>query len=438
MIRLGWLQFKQSWHIWILTSGSFILAGWLLGTCLTGIISLRVALPVLLAAGHDPLPLFLMPLVLGGLTLFMVLTGIIRAVLNEFGTEYRLWTIQGANSRQLSVLISVQLGLMGLIGSAVGWLLAIGTISLTYGWLQHWLGREWLPSVPFPPTGVVLVLTIGGIMLLSGLSGYINTRRILLQQATTHRNLHWLVLGGRGILLVLSMLQLGKTVIQIHSTGGNALFVAMILLVVIQIILGRIGSVWLLKLLAIGLRVHHHTILNVAYRQVYRRSEQLASVTEPLLMTHTILVTILLMLYGFGGGPVDVQNVMASILVYVGAPMLVVIVNGGTIMLLESYHQTANLQQLVINGMTPADLMRERFWESGLYALVFLLGALLVDGFLFGMVGMLDFTQLHVILRIIVVVPMAIAGGVWLCADLINSWYLHQWKGVNQKSVHFV
>jgi len=84
MVRLGWLQFKHSWRIWLLTSGSFILAGWLLGICLTGIVSLQASLPVLLAAGHDPTPLFAIPLVLGGVTLFLVLTGIIRAVLNEF------------------------------------------------------------------------------------------------------------------------------------------------------------------------------------------------------------------------------------------------------------------------------------------------------------------------------------------------------------------
>jgi len=428
MIRLGWLQFKHSWRVWLLTSGSFTLAGWLLGTCLTGIVSLQSSLPVLVAAGHDPTPLFVAPLVLGGITLFLVLTGIIRAVLNEFKMEYQLWALQGANSRQLAELVSVQIGMMALIGSAVGWVLAISTVEPTYSWMQSWIGSTWLPSVPFKITMSVAFLTIGGVTLLSSLSGFINTKRLLRQQSKVWRGWRIVTSGLRSLLLVLGVLGLGRTFIQIRSTQGNGLFTAMAWIIMILLVAGQFVSVGLLRLLGNVLQLYRHERLNIAYQQLRSRSGQLASIVVPLLITQTITIGILLMIYGFSVGSVDVQNVMVSLVVYVGAPVLVVVVNCGAVILLESHHQAANLKQLTICGLTPSDLVRERLGESVLYALVFLCGALLIDGVLYSLVALSDVSRLINIMRITVLIPLSVAGGMGLFVSLVSDWQVYQWQ----------
>lgn len=78
MLLLSAHQFQYSWKSWMTGSFIFIIAGWLIGFCLTGIDTLK---HVTFASHIDPLPLFAMPLVFGGMTLLFVLSEVIRLVM---------------------------------------------------------------------------------------------------------------------------------------------------------------------------------------------------------------------------------------------------------------------------------------------------------------------------------------------------------------------
>ncbi|VDG19586.1 FtsX-like permease family protein [Lactobacillus oligofermentans DSM = LMG 22743] [Lactiplantibacillus mudanjiangensis] len=149
MLTLSWQQFRRNWTTWCLALGLFILAGWLIAFCLTGIVDLQQALPQLLAAHHDPTPLFMMPLVFGGITLVLVLKGLIQIILTKFQNEYRLWAVLGATPNQLVQLLATQIALLSSIGALIGWLLATFSVPFCYLQLQQIIGSNWLPSGPF-------------------------------------------------------------------------------------------------------------------------------------------------------------------------------------------------------------------------------------------------------------------------------------------------
>lgn len=108
MLRLGARQFQVSWKSWLTGSFIFIVASWLIGFCLSGIAALH---QMVFDVQINPLPLFIMPMVFGGLTLLFVLGTIIRMILQELAVEYRLWGVLGANQHQLALLIAVQVGI---------------------------------------------------------------------------------------------------------------------------------------------------------------------------------------------------------------------------------------------------------------------------------------------------------------------------------------
>lgn len=123
MLRITWLQFKHSLKNWLLTLLLFVVTGFLTGTCLNAIFTIRDHFPNL-PKELNPSAVFEYPLIFGLVTILIVSSGVVKLIINGARREYTLWTILGANPQQLSGLIGGQLALIGALGSLIGFVLA--------------------------------------------------------------------------------------------------------------------------------------------------------------------------------------------------------------------------------------------------------------------------------------------------------------------------
>ena len=437
MIKLGFLQFRASWRVWITAGVVFSIAGWLIGFCLTGIISLQAVLSGADKISHDPTPLFLMPITFGGMTLFFVLGGVIRNVLKEMQQTYQLWTILGASPTQISFLVAIQLGIIGIIGSFIGYFIGLSTITPLYRLLQTSLGRNWLPPVSFHFSIIVLGLNCGIISLTCFLAGISQTRRGLRQldmdihsrQNHFHMSTILAVLAVIGLLTnimqVLSQTGTHGSYLQMARVDGSPLYLAMVALVVLQLSAGRAFLPRLLAFLTSKLSVCLSPIGGTARRQVLADTEHMTTTIVPILVMQTLVVGLYELLYGFSApDQVDAKNVVVVFVVYVGAPIILVAANIVSLAMLKGRQQEQNLSRLSQLGFTKRQLFQERFVESALYMLSLSIVAIASNGLLYGLLAIACFKTgitLNVSLSIILTVPVVVAIMTMLILILIDS-----------------
>lgn len=172
VLRITWLQFKHSFKVWLLTLLLFVVTGFLVGTCLNAAFAIADYFPSLPKA-HNPTDLFLYPLIFGLITVLIVSSGVVKLVINSLSQEYALWTILGANPRQLSGLIGGQMALIAALGSLVGFILSVPVMVPVDQWfVVTLLGSEWTPKIPQIPQSFSLTACVLTVLFTVGVSGW--------------------------------------------------------------------------------------------------------------------------------------------------------------------------------------------------------------------------------------------------------------------------
>lgn len=392
MMKASLLQFRYSWRVWVTAGFVFMVAGWLVGFCMTGF----VGLDTLSGLVDDPKPLFIIPMIFGSMTLFFVLGGVIRGVLRILRQDYELWTILGAAPRQVALLVATQLAFLGIIGGFTGYFLGIMTVTPFYGLLQQLFGQKWLPNAPFRFSLMGLVETCAIVAATCFVSGLAKTRGALKQLGTSHRHrrIHLsFILGG---LAFLGLLVAGGRIIFQPAvqqsfdqmTAGNQFFLALVALVVLQLVAGRQLLAHFFTFLKQYLFLKRQAIIGTAGYQVIANSERLATMLVPILAVQTLGIGLYSSLYGFTpAGQVDFQNALLSFIVYVGAPVIIVVANIVSVAMLRGRQQEANLNQLHQIGFTTGQLMLERLSESIICSVGFYVVAVVGNLSLYGLLA---------------------------------------------------
>lgn len=108
----------------------------------------------------------------------------------------------------------------------------------------------------------------------------------------------------------------------------------------------------------------------------------------PILAVQTLGIGLYSSLYGFTpAGQVDVQNALLSFIVYVGAPIIIVVANIVSVAMLRGRQQGANLNQLHQIGFTTGQLMLERLSESIICSVGFYVVAVVGNLSLYGLLA---------------------------------------------------
>ncbi|WP_162253445.1 FtsX-like permease family protein [Paucilactobacillus oligofermentans] len=380
-------------------------------------------------------------MIFGGLTLFFVLGGIISSALKEMQLEYQLWAILGASPRQISRLVGVQLMILGLLSSIIGYFISLITVAPFYYLLQKNLGSDWLPTVPFKFSVLILIITSGIIAVTCFITGFIRTKKCLKQLDESKKtkqkflnlsNLLTTVCLIGITIIIISILISSPINISAHpSIITNAeiqpLYFTLILLITLQLSSGRGLFPWIIFIMTKYLPTNKTAIGGTAQKQAIANSERITTTIIPLLIVQTLLVGLYELLFGFTSpNQIDIQNVVVSFIVYVGAPLILVIANIISLTMLNGRQQINNLVQLTQLGFTKLDLLKERLSENLIIFAVLLVASVFNSLILFTILALICFkTGVSLNISLLNIITISCVGAIITGIILtIIDWYI--------------
>lgn len=101
MLRLVYYQFLHNKKQWLGVSPVIFVSSLVMGLAVNGVINVENNSQVFVGL-PDPKPIFMFPIVFGGVTLFFVLSNIINMLVEIFRDDYELLEVLGASLLQLS------------------------------------------------------------------------------------------------------------------------------------------------------------------------------------------------------------------------------------------------------------------------------------------------------------------------------------------------
>ncbi len=358
----------QFWYYrwqWLGTIPVFVVAALIIGVSLNGVQSIQSNAPVFQMV-DDPTPIFGFPIFFGGVTLFLICSTLVRLVSDILKEDQRQWLLLGASHAQLSYLIAGQLGLIASLSSLVGYLLSLPLANGYYRFLQSVFGIERLPYIRIEGSLPALVTTLFLVAGLAALSGFFYSFRQLKARATSKRVGRRLWDGFLSAIVVASWLALIGFVWTANSLLDKAIFLFSLLLV--QVIL----CYRLTPIVQIGLLKTVGRVMNGHYASLMARWELLDKVIYLKSLNASMLTGVTLII----GFRILSQNIFSlfqedadlemkvSMIVYLGAPILLILANVLAITVLSSYQDGRARDQLKWLGVSIKQLLMIKLWEA--------------------------------------------------------------------------
>lgn len=402
MLKMIWQQFNHSRKQWFAALCLFIITGFLTGTCLNGIYTLMDHYPHLNDSSGSPFSIFIYPIFFGIITLFIVLNGVIKLVIYHSNHEYILWTILGAAPKQLSLLIGGQITLTALIGSTIGFIVAVPFTTVLYEWIRQLLGSHQyaqFPPLPLEISLPALFWTIIFVSLTAGIAGYIHSHKLFsgLKNDTFHfqKNDSKLVAIGKtlsAILLIIGLLftymdaikvspqvhqliKAGQVAEAIKSYTSN-LMVIMLLTITLFALVAPLILPFIIKLWTKLTPKNRFAAANTSFWISLSDQHYLTSLISPLFGASILLTGLSVITTDFtagGSNQAAAANTLASVIVFLGAPLIIILTNVVIITLIASKQQETTLNQLLLLGFSNKNLLYEKLMESLIFGITLLI-----------------------------------------------------------------
>ncbi|KRO00790.1 FtsX-like permease family protein [Companilactobacillus kimchiensis] len=430
MIRLGLLQFKSSIKMWLTGIFVFIVYGWLISFCLTGAVTLEKELS---SQQNNPLPIFVMPMFFGGITLFFVISNVIKTIVNELSDEYRMWMFLGADSRQISIIIAVQLSLVGFIGSCLGYIVMLFSIDSIYNTLQNFIGKVWLPEVNFKIIPMLFVIVNLLSIMICFLSGVLNSKKIL-KIRSTGKYFKLIIQVVVSVGFIVSSVKI--ILISSRTESGRSLFLVLFWMILFQIYLGQDLIKILAKIGRLLLPENCGSTGNLAIQQTSVNASKIRDDLIPIIVVQTIIYGLIELLFGLSDpNNMDMKNIVVSFIIYVDAPLIIVIANTVSVAMLKQPEQYENFGQLSRIGFTRGMLIHERSEEILFNSCLLFIVSLISNIFLYFIV------RDHLInafnTMIIIDLPLMVSGLIFVVLVVMETCNILIWydKNLNKNKI---
>jgi hypothetical protein len=385
MIKLIWDQTKHSWKNWLSMITLFLVAGVFISYCTTGAFSVQSK------EGVDSASLetfFLVPMFLGSMTIIIVTKGAIDLLINNFRSEYSLWTILGANPRQLALVVGSQLAVIGFIGSLIGFLVNLITMPFLYDCSQKLLGSG-LPDITFHfyISSLILTLLVGS--LLAGISGFIHARKIFIHSQKDILAFQQSNLKQKNSLLkwIIFLIFIGLTIYfwmqvsNVTTINGTPFYIPFIVVLIIAFnLFFALMSTSILEKVAQFLPKQNHAHLVVALWQVIENKSFLLALIIPLVTGITLLSGITTLVVSVFHQPSN--ELFADLILFVGAPMLMICTNIVVITIITEQREREQQALLNVLGLSTTDQLIVKFYKSIIYVLTMLVCSLTLSSIL--------------------------------------------------------
>lgn len=309
------------------------------------------------------------PVVFGGITLFFAISTLISMLIEMFKDDYTLLAVLGASRFQLSFLVGGQLFIISSLVSFVAYLFSIPITSSYYYFLQYFFGKNVLPDIQFQMSLLGCVLTVLLISLLAFFSGCYYTFKGIKEKNTTKLK-HILSIMIKGSLLCTLIMIWGALFYQIFQDNtilmrAQLIFNIVILDIVIiyqvspylQILFIKLFS----KLIFRSKFMFISSKWNLLSRKPYIKSVSAAIIGAILLISSFQMISQNILAQFQNNSDLEMK---VSFIVYVGAPILIVLGNIISIAFLSSYQEKSEINQFEILGVSNYQMILVKLGES--------------------------------------------------------------------------
>ncbi|WP_125565225.1 FtsX-like permease family protein [Companilactobacillus insicii] len=393
MVRLAMWQFRYTWMSWIGALIIFLASGFVIGFTIIGVDSTIKA--KLNYGNFNPVGLFLTPAIFGLITLTLLINGITRLVINKFKNDYDLWSLLGANSIQLSVMISIQMGLTGMIGGLLGYFMAYPIVNIFYNWIRTNPGMTEFPEFNMRLHYESLILSVMILSILIGITGFISGEKVFLNMNKRHKIINelylfshfiWTIVIYGGLIYVYSLFfKSPRKIIKllgdqtIENTYLQILLILAILMIIAMNEIERVILPMFVKVLQYWIPTKLMKTFQTAYWNVLEKKEFLRTLTLPSFIFS--LVSSFFMYLAFDLANISnkrsLSEIFGTLLLFLGAPFLIILANTISLTIISSSERSSNISQLSIIGFSVKDLLFEKIGEASIYgSIIFIQGTI--------------------------------------------------------------
>ncbi len=290
-------------------------------------------------------------------------------LIEMFKDDYTLLAVLGASRFQLSFLVGGQLFIISSLVSFVAYLFSIPITSSYYYFLQYFFGKNVLPDIQFQMSLLGCVLTVLLISLLAFFSGCYYTFKGIKEKNTTKLK-HILSIMIKGSLLCTLIMIWGALFYQIFQDNtilmrAQLIFNIVILDIVIiyqvspylQILFIKLFS----KLIFRSKFMFISSKWNLLSRKPYIKSVSAAIIGAILLISSFQMISQNILAQFQNNSDLEMK---VSFIVYVGAPILIVLGNIISIAFLSSYQEKSEINQFEILGVSNYQMILVKLGES--------------------------------------------------------------------------
>ncbi|WP_314364548.1 hypothetical protein [uncultured Streptococcus sp.] len=368
MLKLIQYQFQHNKKQWLGISPVIFVSSLVIGLAINGYINVDINSQAF-AGLPDPKPIFMFPVVFGGITLFFAISTLISMLIEMFKDDYTLLAVLGASRFQLSFLVGGQLFIISSLVSFVAYLCSIPITSSYYYFLQYFFGKNILPDIQFQMSLLGCVATVLLISLLAFFSGCYYTFKGIKEKNTTKFK-HILSIMIKGSLLCTLIMIWGAFFYQIFQDNtilmrAQLIFNIVILDIVIiyqvspylQILFIKLFS----KLIFRSKFMFISSKWNLLFRKPYIKSVSASIIGAILLISSFQMISQNILAQFQNNSDLEMK---VSFIVYVGAPILIVLGNIISIAFLSSYQEKSEINQFEILGVSNYQMIMVKLGES--------------------------------------------------------------------------
>lgn len=393
MLKLIYYQYIFRKSEWLGALPVLIVAGMITGTCFTILINILANTEVFIQ--DIPTPLFIAPIFFGGLTLFFLISTLIRLLLNIFKSEYRIWDIIGASRWQLSILIGGQFAIVTLISSFIGSILSIFPAKSYYILMQGRVGEEYFPSIPIRFSFMSVIFTTIILTLVSYISSFYNAYLLLDGNFFTeddriqkkNSKIRKIVLFGINLFLWLSLI-IGSIIVPYLDLPGGVKYKlsfmssAIFYLLVIHMFFVKYQSPWIeLKILRILFNKGRNFATIISRWNVIEKKYFLSSVTISMVTAITLITGLLLISNnGIRSGVEQNKEIYISFLFYLAAPLFIIVSNLISVTIIISEQDKSINSKLETIGVSNIQMIKIKLLESIIYSTIVLIISMFLNG----------------------------------------------------------
>lgn len=384
MRKLILYQFNYYKWKWIGLVPVFLVCSLLTGVALNGLCNIMMDSGLDVRA-IDPTPIFLMPIFFGGLTLFFVISGIVRIIIEELSEVYKLFSVLGANRNQLSIIIGGQIFIVSLFTSIIGSLFSHMLTKFYYFYLQDIVGSKMLPTINIEFNIISFLLSVLIVSSIAGLSGIYYARKIF-KENKKKLGQKWLTNCMTALLFLIWMVVICCIIfINDFNIGiSNQLFKATLIIYLMII------NIFLIKKISPQLEVfltrilckasHNYGVITGKWK-VLNNIFYLKSLVFSVVIGITLLTGFQML---FDNVFCNFQNnseseFKVSFILYLAFPIMIIITNIVSLTIVTFSNERKENKQLQVLGFSRKNIIIEKLCESLIYSGIVILISSIVN-----------------------------------------------------------